>query len=345
MINNLQTLRGICALLAFTLHFGFNNLMIENTGDFLVTTFMMISGFVLTLSSLKKPSKRSIGSIAQFMTGRLIHIYPLYLLALLITLPLRNFDMSAGPVIANLLMIQSWFPNIDYFFSGNSPSWFISSIMFCYLIFLPVFWLATTRKKLALNLLALFLISYFAIVINIPNSLVKFTVYIFPPMQFASFLLGMILALMHHKKKWAIDSAPAANVLIIGAFALNFVVLYFQPQFSPRFTLSSYWWISAGVLMAVCVATDKTESTATSILHLKPFVNFGNISFSFYIIHYPWILGTRFIIRQFGLSIPFMIEYIISFIVLAILSYYLYRYFEIPVTKKLKSLSVSGKNS
>ena len=102
-------------------------------GDCGVAFFLMLSGFVL---SLRYGGKLREGSFhyGRFLKRRFLKLYPLHLLCLVFFLAVARprLDLS---VLLNALLLQSWVPRPDYYFSCNSVSWFLSSLFFCYLLF------------------------------------------------------------------------------------------------------------------------------------------------------------------------------------------------------------------
>lgn len=125
MIQNLQSLRlAFILLIVFShiksLHFDFG-------GDCGVAFFFTISGFVLSLSKGKEIACESF-STRHFLTHQLCKFYPLHLLTFVAT---AIIGLCTGLVegwfhaIANVLLVQSWIPLPDYYFSLMvSPGFF-----------------------------------------------------------------------------------------------------------------------------------------------------------------------------------------------------------------------------
>lgn len=336
MIYNLQSLRGLLALAVLAAHFGFNNDLLTDSGDIRIAGFMMLSAFVFTLSSLRRAESDSLPSPVIFMRKRIAQLYPLYLVGLIISLVLTGFSQGPGPTVADFLMLQSWSPNPDYYFSGNPPTWFISSIMFCYLAFLPTFRLAYGKPKAFAIFMISYLVCYFAVALNVPDELVKGLVYVFPPMQFATYLFGIVLAFLCHYKNISIKSPLLADFVVIVILALKAWLLLIGQEISPRFTLCSYWWPSTFALLLILTATDKTNCLTTKLLHSKPLMALGNVSFSFYILHYPWVIASRAVMHHCGISLPIGLEFCISAFLLTIIATLSKKYFETPVANMLK---------
>lgn len=338
MIYNLQTLRGLLAVSVFATHFGFSNIFIH-AGNFRIAGFMMLSGFVFTLSNLRRVETGKVPPPSKFIWNRIAHLYPLYFVALLITLFIEGFSIGKGPAIADFLMVQSWnFANPNYYFSGNPPTWFNSSIMFCYMVYIPLFCLSVRRPKLFFGLFALYLAAYFCMAFMVPEPVVFGIVYVFPPMQFATFMWGVVIAIFYHHRPFTIQTPWLADLLIVAVVALKTGLLFLTPYITERIGLASLWWPSTITLLLVLTATDKTKCLITRIFHWKPLVVFGDISFSFYILHYPWMIGLRKIMNHFDIQLPLMVEFLLMVPLLAVVAYYIRHHFELPICNKLLSL-------
>ncbi|NEQ44528.1 MAG: acyltransferase [Leptolyngbya sp. SIOISBB] len=99
---------------------------------FAVGGFLFLSGFKLALSKRDEP-------IQDFLIKRFWRIYPLYLLAVIVfsftVYPNITGEMpNLGNFLIHALALQAWIPNL---FQGNYLTiWFISDLLFCYLMFL-----------------------------------------------------------------------------------------------------------------------------------------------------------------------------------------------------------------
>ncbi|MDE5554028.1 MAG: acyltransferase [Muribaculaceae bacterium] len=335
MINSLQTLRGIAALMIFAHHFGFQSTVTESFGDCAVAIFMMLSGFVLTLSFVaRSDSPKPVPKFSQFFTKRLIRIYPLYLLGQLSVFALIKFKIGASKVAADLLMLQSWIPSSDYYFSGNSPSWFVSDLLFCYLLFIPAIKLITERRRAAITILALMLSIYFICITLLPDNLVHSIIYIFPPMQFPVFAIGMLGAIIITKTH-SVKPSVCADAFMLMPIVLLIFQIYAYPYISPRLSLSSYWWIASFSLIYMLTRYDKARCVITTVFHIPLLTKLGDISYAFYIFHLPFLYVWRPLLRHFYIELPIGIDFVISAVLLAGICYAIHRLVEVPVTKFL----------
>lgn len=100
---------------------------------FAVGGFLLLSGYKLSLSKVSEP-------VVPFLFNRLKRIYPLYLLALIVSSPAAYPHLVDGqlPSLANFIMhalcLQAVLP--DFFQQDFYTIWFVSNLFCCYLLFL-----------------------------------------------------------------------------------------------------------------------------------------------------------------------------------------------------------------
>jgi peptidoglycan/LPS O-acetylase OafA/YrhL len=114
-------------------------------GNMGVSFFFVLSGFILTYTYRDRLSSRS--AVVEYFVARFARIYPVYLLALAIALPVLTSPISLAETVKVLLMIQSWTSPSDP--SANawiSQAWTLSVEAFFYLSF-PVMLLAAGRMS------------------------------------------------------------------------------------------------------------------------------------------------------------------------------------------------------
>jgi peptidoglycan/LPS O-acetylase OafA/YrhL len=99
-----------------------------------VTTFFVLSGFVLTRSYAETVWTRT--AVLRYALGRVARVYPVYLLSLLVVVPFIAADTTPGKpayLAAHLLLVQAWLGAIPV--NWNTPAWSLSCEMFFYAVF------------------------------------------------------------------------------------------------------------------------------------------------------------------------------------------------------------------
>lgn len=334
VILSLQALRACGAILIFLHHAGFRSAVVTAFGDCAVNWFMMLSGFVLAAgfgfpdARLRCASWRDLWrQTASFAGRRMRRIAPLYYVALALMILLMKFHVPVSAAVCQALMIQSWVPREDIFFGLNGPAWFISDILFCYAMFLPLMLLWTQWRRFARAALVVGVAAYFIALTLIPAGRELFWIYIFPPMQLPSFIIGMLLwPVADRLRKKALS--PAAACCLTGvAVALAVACMFGHAHVPAALQLSAFWWPSTALLLVVLTTTDAVRCFTTRVLHTPLLVELGNASFSFFILHLPWIWLTHKIMRVAGVELPLGVEVPVSIMLLAALTLWIHKRF------------------
>ena len=199
MLRHLTGLRFIAALMVYLCHlntdyFGVFVKEMFSQGFIGVSFFFILSGFILSYSYEDK-LKNEVTSKRQFILLRLARIVPMHLLLampfILLTIHLKNFDFSK--TLTNILLMQSWIPKEDYYFSLNGVSWSLSDELFFYLMFIPLIYTSITKKVItAISIITLLLTIYFLKIIQ-TEELNHWLYYIFPVSRLVEFICGMII--------------------------------------------------------------------------------------------------------------------------------------------------------
>ena len=272
-----------------------------------VSFFFVLSGFILAYSYRDKLS--SANDCAQFWGARVARIYPAYLLAFAIALPIAIYSNEDGGLAfvtatLQLTLTQSWVPYTAL--QWNGPAWSLSIEAFFYLLF-PLLFLKTHRLSAA----TLFGIASFAYLASQIGALIAwrcgpslsvaideglrlpspsddvrrlFYMY-FPLFRLPEFVFGMALGIVFAR------SAPVGvairRLMILtgcGGFLLGFAMI------AP---LVPSEMISSGLLMPFIVLVLVGLAYSPSRLFNHPvFVRLGDASYSLYLLHMPlwtWI--------------------------------------------------------
>lgn len=111
--------------------------------------FFVASGFLTGYRYFHSEFPSSIKEYFKYFAKKVISFWPLHCFCLLavilitFSIPLNLNELKL--LLINLFLFQSWFNDSGIFFSYNGVSWFLSSILFCYLIAPLV--IKSARKK------------------------------------------------------------------------------------------------------------------------------------------------------------------------------------------------------
>ena len=242
MNKNLQGLRGIFAILIVLHH----TIDMDFAGSCSVSFFFILSGFVMTLSYWNKVDDLSF-SVISFLKKRIWKIYPLHLLtlfaaSLISILALNYYQLICD--IPNILLIHSWIPIREFYFSGNALSWYLSDMVFFYAICPYV--IKKIKFKTFTYIYGLLIITSIVMVLIwsfLPDDYVHSIIYINPLMRFFEFYLGMcVCKLFMTIKNNSIGFAKASffELLIVVPFVSAIGLFYLLPD---RFSLTALWII------------------------------------------------------------------------------------------------------
>ncbi|MCP3944636.1 MAG: acyltransferase [Desulfobacteraceae bacterium] len=327
----LSLFRFIAAVIIITFHFGKKANLISGlpnlftAGPQMVTFFFTLSGFVLTLAYYNRSFTKK-----QFWTKRLKRIYPLYFLALAIVVLIDYYKGSFQPVpiFLHLAFLQSWIPSFPL--SLNGPAWFVSDLMFFYLIFpfilKKVKIIAQNRYKFLLLSILVWLLTQIILVMLLNSgfyadfpSLSKDLIYYFPPSHFCSFLLGISGAFYVIKgREKSYPKSGISTFMILVSCMLIFFLIENQNFIVQTIGLNLPFGSSiyAPFFLIFIITFSNSNSPISLYLSSKLFRFLGDISFSIYILQSPIYSIVEIMLSNFHLNYDSI--FLIFLIILAI---------------------------
>lgn len=358
MIKSLHAFRGLFAIIIYLHHYCLSyDLSHFGGGASSVVFFFILSGFVISAGYQDKfLNNRSSISIKEFAYKRITRFYPLHIFgALMWLLVFGTLDASQLNIYSsNLLLLHSWIPVKAYFFSLNGVSWYLSTLLFCYLAYPLLTQIIKYAKQNILTgtcVIGALSIVYCMVVFFIPEEYEFWTIYINPLMRIFDFILGILLWNMlsdFQKNKFQIskrNSTQAASLLqLVAIFIMcGSYIVYCLTDLSERFSLVSYWWLPCLLLIATFYLFDEYDTYLNRILKLRAVQRFADLSFAFFMIHqtfiYTWgyYLGGTFIAGSKALTLIFV------FVAVTVLAWFVNKYIEIGIPRLLsKRRSLTG---
>ncbi|HFE2788810.1 TPA: acyltransferase family protein [Escherichia coli] len=332
MLRHLTGLRFIAALMVYLCHlntdyFGVFVKEMFSQGFIGVSFFFILSGFILSYSYEDK-LKNEVTSKRQFILLRLARIVPMHLLLampfILLTIHLKNFDFSK--TLTNILLMQSWIPKEDYYFSLNGVSWSLSDELFFYLMFIPLIYTSITKKVItAISIITLLLTIYFLKIIQ-TEELNHWLYYIFPVSRLVEFICGMIIyACWKNSRQQTVDS-----LLFLISLLPLLIAIYYSNNINNSLRYSLYYLLPMVIFFTSCIYLK--NGVIHTILSSKTLELLGKSSFIFYLIHQPIIL---FCFKIFGHN-PGPLYLIALLVIITIVSIILYKLVEEPLELMLR---------
>lgn len=275
-----------------------------------VNLFLILSGYGLTMSMLQKRL-----SIGQFYRHRLFKIYlPLWIVLITLFLVFTIFQgshLEFGQMLKNLL---GFFPQADIYLNINSPLWYITPVIFYYLLFPILFY----KKFPIISAGLLFIISFYLVKLNLPISepvlkLYKLHILAFPAGIVLAYLITKIRNIKL-KNKGIISNFNSSKLIHTRIFILillSGLLGYLAIESEVGETIEaeqSYSLISVFIILMIGLIMP------FRVLLLE---KFGKLSFEIYLIHWPLIYNFNLFYRYFPASVATILS-IIEIYVLAV---------------------------
>lgn len=251
-----------------------------------VDLFLFLSGYGLTVSTLKQKLP-----VLTFYKKRLLKLFTPIWIVLLLFLTLDYFLLHISYSLAYIIRsLFGFFPRADLFLDINSPLWFITALLFFYLLFPVVF----SKKYPWLTAMLLLAASYFVLKCQLPVSDSVLNLY---ELHYAAFPLGVAFASLIHKSQ-AITDFVTAKIKISKALQHLLKFLYYPAYVALMIGLLfviGYTANYSGVGLGPAVIQRISLTTMGAILlffMLKKFESrllyiFGFYSYEIYLLHWP----------------------------------------------------------
>jgi peptidoglycan/LPS O-acetylase OafA/YrhL len=311
--------------------------IVSKAGWLGVSYFFILSGFIMVWSA------RDDDTVGDFYLRRFAKIYPTHCLTWALAFLVGAVSVGEYKLwSSNLLLVNTWVDDVNYFFVANRPSWSLCIEAVFYMLFPFLFKVMKAIPK-KFDLLGFLLATAASVLVQTyiyigvePNHMMgafhisqrQFWVsYMFPPPRMFEFLAGMFAArlLMYGRAPFLPKSASVALL----------VATYIGAMFIPfQFGLSVVYIIPVSLLI-VSIARDDMEARKT-VLNGKTSVWLGEISYSFYMVHFLVLFFFLNLVsgKKFGLLEGTAL--IVAALVLSVsCAAFLYRYFEVPMMKKI----------
>lgn len=311
MINNtiderlyLPGLNGIRAVAALTVLFGH---MFSPFGDWglapvsfhipwpaePVTTFFVISGFLITYLLMNEIGKTNDVSVPKFYMRRILRIWPLYYVYML--LAIISVVLFKGDMNESVWYYTFFSGNISHAFGiGLIPLFHYWSLGVEEQFYLWYPWIMKCNKERILKVVIVLCIVWFVLKMGCYFLLGKGLVYkIFNITRFDCMMIGAIGAILYYKKSdWFIRFC--SNKLLIVLSWVLFFTSGSYAQYIPSPIRAEYIsFLSLLVIMAGLVSKPLLENRLMNYL--------GKISYGIYVIHPLLIFVGSWIVKSAGL--------------------------------------------
>ena len=311
MNATLQSLRFVFVMMIFMSHFAYHGISpFDAGGDSGVAFFFLLSGFTMSMGYGRSIADGSF-RFGHYLRRRLLKVYPLHLLCLLLFLVLFRPLLDAILPL-NALLLQSWIPDSAYYFSYNSVSWFLSSLLFSYLLF-PI-----AYRKANPLVLAVLLLCCLAVYMLVPYDRVNALLYVSPLMRFVDFFLGIMLYKLYCTRK-DVTIPGWAEVSIVVLLVLT---LWAYPYTDEKLRNAPLYWL---VLLPLIFGFTRQGGPVSKLLQHRALQWLGSLSMPIFLLH-PMIFRAMF---HFFPTIPIYLMLLSCFALVVGFSWIVNRVFDL----------------
>jgi peptidoglycan/LPS O-acetylase OafA/YrhL len=293
--------------------------------------FFVLSGFVLSLPFMNNDKPLS---LVAFYTKRIFRIYPAFIVAIILSILLKEFVYDKHATGTSVLWFKQYWAwdwntaNVKEFFRTfllispnlntrliDPPIWSLVVEMKMSIL-LPFFILIVTRCGAILNIGLFLLISYLA--------------YRHTDLQISVFYLGVLLAKYQHYLRDKLKTWPAIVlifVMLVSMLLYNSGLEFLDLHSTPFYIIFSNYLPAVGSCIIITVALASKRSAG--ILRHKMMLFLGNISYSFYLMHFPVLIAiTTLLINRFSYSLQLAVG--LSFLLTVMIAYLMMIFVERP---------------
>lgn len=331
-----------------------------------VSFFFVLSGFILLYNYPVLDNK---ASETKYFVARIARIWPAYItvFALILLTSSQAREVPWSILTPTVLMLNSLVPNLHYCMNVNPPAWSVSTEFCFYLIFplLVANFKNTWWWKLSISGAIVVLSIALAAVCNTDTAKVFFAgsilgdffshcfLYMNPIVRVFEFMIGMFtaLAFMRFKDEWhssngRINALQVASVLTV---ILSFIVcsaltpLEQSPAVPNAF---AHWLRSSGCFLAdafLIFSMAFGEGIFARAISSKAWVTLGEISYSFYLVHFPVIWLILVHKCDWFKAVPDLLLYSLSMLFILIAAWLLYTLIENPARKAIPKMVFGAK--
>lgn len=340
----LTGLRFVAAFYVFVFHIHIRWPFMENQygnnifgqGAIGMSLFFILSGFVLTYQYADGNNNKE-----KYFINRFARIYPVYIVAALATLPwfgVENFLQGIVLVIANIFLIQAWFPQL-FTLWNNGASWSISVEAFCYLLLpflLPKIIKCNTKQLFFIIMGSYFFSAIPGVVVKLFDGQYNNIFYSMPIFRVPEFLIGISVALLVrsgyvYKKGMTLQFVAVSIMLIYIAILGQNMPIYIGHN-----------WIVVPFIAFMIFSLTTGKGLIAKLLSNRLSVWFGKISYCFYSFQAMIILfllnHRDAVIKSFPALGTNLVLLLACFVVLVLLSAVGYYFIEEPARKRIRKI-------
>ena len=317
-----------------------------------VRIFFVISGFIITMTSLNRYSDLANINAKQFYLFRFARIAPC-LIALLLILTVLHFSGVNGYVInSKFTYTEALFSALSFHLNWLEgmkgylpPSWDVLwslSVEEAFYLAFPIVCLASRRKELIYLVLIALIITGPFYRLSLEGQKVWQAKAYFSCMD--SIAIGCLFAIMSYKK--VIPKLVTTLFSTIGVIIVLFVLVQKRgtayPFLSELYLFKTLLSVGVGLLL---ISSVRQQLSGWFRTLLSPLIFYGKISYEVYLSHVFVVLAGVALYRHYGSNLSYSLFWLIGMIALsALLGYLVKEYFSEPMNTWIRNRYKNGTN-
>lgn len=349
-LQPMGTLQLMAIVLIVIGHFGIKDNAFMN--GLAVSFCFVYSGFFTALHHEFGPSyglKDHLG----FMQNKLAKLYPLYVLAIVMSLvvilatqlPLRPNHMV---LLAHLTLLTPWIPDPYFYFGCNPVVWYVCALFFLYLVAPLVVKLLRPIPTIVqvLIIVALLVLEY---ILGYEAQLGKgdpvlniYQTNEFPPIRLLDYATGIIIYNLTQTPWWknlAHSLTPRLSTVVEVAAVAVFALLYWVGATRLHMHCYRAYCTAAPAivtLLGLFLLTSDCPGALSRALCLKPFKSLCHVTAEVYLLQFPVFFSLLPLFKFFHIQDNPLVSVPITLLVLFVLAFIVHRHFTAPLYQRLK---------
>ena len=292
MIKTLHALRFVFIMLIVMSHYP--SMDFDFGGEVGVSFFFMLSGFVLSYAYGHRVLEGQFHTMS-FLWKQLSKFYPLHLL-MLVFMALLNWRLSITYSWTNLLtqvlLVQSWVLDESFYFGPNGPAWFLSDLVFFYVIFAAALRLLMKLSLRRLFLLTLLVAGVYMLLLQIVPERLEDEFYVFPIFRIIDFFIGILICRLFRSDavrqlaEW-LQCQSSWTMTLLESLAVGWILVasLFFDDVVLRYRCASYFWLFVPPFLLFFALSDNCKGWLTQMLQWPLLQSLGSVSLEIYLAH------------------------------------------------------------
>jgi peptidoglycan/LPS O-acetylase OafA/YrhL len=306
----------------------------------MVDLFFVLSGFIFFNLYGKRVASGSL-SAKNFFIFRFSRLYPLHwlmLLVVIITKVFRKYTIGVTffvfhnndfpMLIQNILLIQNGWLQTKLSFNG--PAWSISIEIMMYLLFFIAFHYLGNGKR---GIIACLFFIVLGLIINFSGWNIPFF-----NIPISRGLMGFFMGCIVGKILYYYKNNTKARVLLVRFCVFAFLILTVLPIIYDYSVLGNWGIVYSLIYFPLLLLISLEVGILSKLLSFRLFVYLGEISYSIYLIVYPFQFIVRTVDEYFHLSINYSNVYFFIAFTLSVIfiSHIVHYYYEKPIQNYIR---------